>query len=141
MASALFQYSSKDRDSFVTTGPATKTSSSPNCDCGSTWKYRSPMLRPPTSAIELPSIGERIEDPDVNVRVCAQRCELVIDVVRFRIVDQQPHANPAVRRTQQLIRQQLPSLVLAKDEVLEIEGPRRRLDHLRANEQAVHASG
>ena len=50
---SLFQNSSNVPESSLTIGPAAKTSSSATWDSGSTWKYSSPMLRPPISATAL----------------------------------------------------------------------------------------
>ena len=87
----------------------------------------------------MAAIRERVEDPDLDLRMRVQRHDLLIACDRFAIVDQHAHAHAAVGRAQHGVGQQLAGLVGAKNEVLKIEGSLGGIDHLHPGQEPVDA--
>lgn len=86
----------------------------------------------------MSSIGERVEDADMNVGVGAQRHDLCVAGPRVGIVEQQSNTHTAIGGSQESIGEKLAGLVLAKDEILEVDCTGGRIDHLRPDEKSVH---
>src|SRR5580704_3701954 len=85
----------------------------------------------------MTAIRERIEDSDLDCRMAVQRNDLLIAGNGVPIVDQYAHAHSAIGRPQQSLCQQPPGLVAAKNEILQVQGAFRRIDHLYPGQEPV----
>jgi len=99
------------------------------------WGVEQELAVPPQPA--MTAIRERIEDSDLDCRMAVQRDDLLIASDGVPIIDQHAHAHTAIGRPQQSFGQQSTSLVAAKNEILQIQGPFRGIDHLYPGQEPV----
>ena len=94
-------------------------------------EFESPQRR------QMAAVDEGIEDPDLDGTMRFQRRDLFVAGLRFAVVDQDPHTHSAIGGLQHSVGEQPAGLVTAKDEVLQVEGALRGIDHLHAHQKSV----
>ena len=83
--------------------------------------------------------AERIEDPNLHVRMAIKLVHQRQLIAQGHVIDQQAHTHAAVRGTQQGVEKQAPGQVVVKQVILGIDAALRLFGQHDAGDKGIHA--